>query len=212
MGRLKKFLLARLKPHTVRFLGLQLLIGGLIAEAIVLVAMEAGLHERLLSALFTIAIAIGVWLEEVGGHAIAVAEGTPRWLLLEPNVDRLPERLRPFAGTAFDLGFGGKEQRDQIYLVSLLEPALAIAGWKQVDWQWDLGRAESFSTHLSPRMYGKVGVSDVVVEAAMYGNEIAAADALANILNEIGIAASRGFADNTNANRNAVHILIGPKH
>ena len=60
------------------------------------------------------------------------------------------------------------------------------------------------------RHYGVVtGAVNIVVQAAMPGDKNAAAEALVSALNEIGIPATKENANNTNRNRNTVHILVG---
>src|ERR1700687_171695 len=106
MSQFKKFLLSRVRPEKLKSFGLRLLIAGLVADIIVLIVVPAGLCERLLSAVCTAAIVIGIWIEEVGDHGISLVAKMPRWELLEEKT--LVERLKQFAGTTFDIGFSGR--------------------------------------------------------------------------------------------------------
>jgi hypothetical protein len=128
------------------------------------------------------------------------------------QLNLLVSKISPFAGTQFDIAGSGNNDRALEDFVGLLE-TLSKAGWEQIDWIWDT-EGDTFQMPFlsSKHRYGvRTGITNVVVQAAMYGDKNAAADALANALNEIGIPATREFANNTNSNRNAVHLLIGPK-
>jgi hypothetical protein len=72
----------------------------------------------------------------LAGRLCCVVRYDGRWQLLEGNIAALVDQLRPFAGTKFDIGFGGKEMREQDDLVLELEAALGKAGWEQLNWHW----------------------------------------------------------------------------
>jgi hypothetical protein len=99
MSAINKFLLSIASPKALKSVGFKLLIAGLIAEAIVIVAIPSGTLEKALTALCTIAIAIGVWFEEVGGDEIAA----PRRLTPEQQ-RRIASKMSPFKGLRAVLG------------------------------------------------------------------------------------------------------------
>ena len=110
--------------------------------------------------------------------------------------------------------------RDQRSVLSALQSALVNAGWRYKDWNWDpVWKYESGGDLLDVRdavtgnLYGKVGVVNVVVEYAMHSDPPSgpAAEALAAVLNEVGIVATSEYANATNQNFNAVHVLVGSK-
>jgi hypothetical protein len=222
MSQLKNFLLSRVSPEALKSFGIRLLIAGLFGEAIVLVLLSPSLIERLLSALFTIAIAFGVWLEEVGDNVLAETAKKPRWQVLEAKEKQVTERIKPFSGTEFDLACSSDTDREQRNFLWTLQPVLENAGWKYTQWKWEPGY--EYDSNNNPlyvkdvrtdEIYGKVGVVSVVVEYAYFGEPPEktreAADALVAALNEIGITTAAEYSDLTNSNVNAVHVTVGPK-
>jgi hypothetical protein len=125
----------------------------------------------------------------------------------------LVTKISPFSGTKFDVGGSGKSDRALEDFNWLVEPALSKAGWVHIDWirdtNGDTFQMTPWSTG-TKRHYGVVtGAVNIVVQAAMPGDKNAAAEALVSALNEIGIPATKENANNTNRNRNTVHILVG---
>jgi hypothetical protein len=75
-------LLAVAFPQTLKSVGFAFVLSGLVAEAIVILLVSSGTVEKSLSVLCTVTIALGVWMEEVGGNAFA----TSRQLTLEQQL------------------------------------------------------------------------------------------------------------------------------
>lgn len=93
---MNKFLLSRASPEALKLLGYRLLIAGLLGEAVVIVLVPSGLGEKLLSAFFTLMIAVGVWFEQVGADA-------PRELTQEQQ-ERIAGKMTSFKGLRAVLG------------------------------------------------------------------------------------------------------------
>jgi hypothetical protein len=124
------------------------------------------------------------------------------------ELELLVSKISPFAGTQFNVAGGGKTDRALEYFYLVLEPALAKAGWEHIGWGV-LGE-ETFQMPYSEHWYGVVtGGTGVVVQAAMHGDKNAAAEALTDALNQIGIPAIKEYAQAKHANHHAVHILVG---
>lgn len=217
MTTIKNFLLSHVRPEQLKSFGLRLLIGALIADAIFIIEPLPGIWGKVATAFCAALLPLAVWLEGIGAHAVEAAQQMPRWQLVKDNEDSLIKRLTPFVGTKFDVACSGEEDRDARYLLSMLEPILSKAGWKHIDWQWEvtwnIDPHDIFKMrHVSDGfLYGRLIVPNVVIETWTGGESGLAADALAGALSEIGIATSRQDADLTNANTDAVHILIGRK-
>jgi hypothetical protein len=123
------------------------------------------------------------------------------------------ERIKPFAGTKFDIGHApvGREQWDFLWL---LEPAFPKAGWLFVEWQGP----QTFSKlnwATQPHTYGVANVSNVSIELNPESRAklLPAAQALSDALNSLGIAATvePNVISSSSMNFDAVHILVGAK-
>jgi hypothetical protein len=126
------------------------------------------------------------------------------------DLELLVSKISSFAGTQFNVAGGGKTDRALEYFHWVIEPALSKAGWVHIG--WDVLDEETFQMpySASKHSYGVVtGATGVVVRADMYSDKSAAADALVNALKEIGIPATKEYAQAKHTNRNAVHILVG---
>jgi hypothetical protein len=123
------------------------------------------------------------------------------------DLERLVSKIRPFSGTKFDVAGGGKTDRALEYFLWMIEPALAKAGWVHIG--WDVVGEETFHMPFTSQTYGLVtGVTGIEVLAAMHGDKNDAAQALVNALNEIGIPATKGYAQ-AKHDFNVVPILVG---
>lgn len=68
-----------------------MIIAGLVGEAIIIVFVATGTKEKALSVIFTLLIALGVWLEEIGGGAIEAREKAENALRLAELAARAEE-------------------------------------------------------------------------------------------------------------------------
>jgi hypothetical protein len=96
---MNKLLLSLAPPDTWRTFGFRLLVGALIAEALVIVIVPSGPLEKGLSVCCTLLIAAGVWIEEAASHAIAA----PRHLS-DAERRQLTAKMQPFKGLRAVLG------------------------------------------------------------------------------------------------------------
>src|ERR1700674_1657345 len=71
---INRFLLSLASPEALKFVGLWMIIAGLVAEAAVIIAVPSGGLEKTLSVLFTLLIAAGVWIEHVGTAALEAVQ------------------------------------------------------------------------------------------------------------------------------------------
>lgn len=132
---------------------------------------------------------------------------TPRTLTPDLRA-RLADKMKPFAGTQFDVALNPDTETRTLLLQ--LEDALAAAGWQELDW----AGAKPTLTRDKHHLAGVVGLSGVVIQ--MRADRVAklkpAADALAAALQLEGISASaelgQGVKDDNAA---ALHILVGNK-
>jgi hypothetical protein len=137
---------------------------------------------------------------------------TPRRELMTPKARTTSAaRLRPFAGTQFDVGFGNGdgEQADFIWD---LEEVLATVGWTQLGWGVHAQGAIVINRNLRP-LAASVGAQNVEVQIEPTHRlvKLAAVQALVDALTEIGIEARETTYNSVSTNAQAIHILVGPK-
>jgi hypothetical protein len=136
----------------------------------------------------------------------------PRRDMLAGKTDIVTERLKPFAGTEFDCGIGqGGEQADFWWD---LQPAIMVAGWTHIAWQYPPTDFPLFIAQGPDRpVSGSVGAANVEIHLHPEHREklLPAATALISALNEVGIAAREAGYNTHNINTGAIHILIGDK-
>jgi hypothetical protein len=214
MGDLSGFVLSFGSPATLKSTGVWMIIVGLAAEAIVIFAIPSGTFEKSASVVCTVVIALGVWVEHVGSHALEM----PRNELIEPAKVReeIVAKLHPFAGTKYDLGHP-QIAREVWNFMWQFEPVLAKAGWIQMDWIGGVRFQKQGDWPKDPATgqkywYGEANVSNVSIEVrpAYWDKLMPAASALTDALHAIGITA-RYDNNNTSQNDDAIHILVGPK-
>jgi hypothetical protein len=141
----------------------------------------------------------------------------PRQKILAPDEIRqlIKDRIRPFSGTEFDVGHPRFARETWDFLWSL-EPTILDAGWIQKDW---IGgdvfkkRPGDGKGWRDDHVYGLVNVGNVSIEMAPESRArlTPAAEALAAVLNEIGIDAVTYDDNNSSVNPNVIHVLVGPK-
>lgn len=132
------------------------------------------------------------------------------------NFSLLVERMKPFAGTKFDIGLGPEGMREQWDFSWQIEPAFGEAGWQMIDW-WG-GSVLRKWCNLDPKLlkvrpFGLANVVNVSIEMHP-SHKVAltpAAEALAQALREIGVTVSTEYNNNASANENVLHFLIGEK-
>ncbi len=139
---------------------------------------------------------------------------TRREILAEPgHVESFIEKIKPFAGTPFDVGHAGEGMREQWDFLWDLEPLFQKAGWIHVDW---IG-GTMFKKNNWPgnHWYGLANVINVSIELSPQARDklLPAATALAEALNGIGIAAAveATVISGTSANADVLHFLVGEK-
>ena len=139
---------------------------------------------------------------------------TPRFKLLTPEaVASIVEKLTPFAGTKFDIGHAdlGREQWDFLWQ---LEPIFAKAGWIFVDWDGPKTFGKINWT-MARHAYGVANVSNVSIELSPGKRDalLPAANALAEVLSSIGIAAvvEPHPISGVSQTVDAIHFLVGAK-
>jgi hypothetical protein len=98
-------------------------------------------------------------------------------------------KLRPFAGTPFDIGFG-EGDGEQADCAWDLEEILASAGWNQLPWGVHAVGIAVIHRNLRP-LAGSVGAQNIEIqlEPAHRQGRLAAAEALVATLNSAGIGA-----------------------
>jgi len=141
---------------------------------------------------------------------LALAKFRAPRLPTETQLSLLIERISPFAGTKFDVGHA-TEDREQWDFLWRLEPALTKAGWTHVDWLGGI----VFRKNNWPgnHLYGAMAVINVSIELSPNSQTLLmpAAESLVAALREIEIEATIADFNNSSANTDAVHLLVGPK-
>jgi len=150
---------------------------------------------------------------------LALAKFRAPRLPTREQLSLVAERLRPFAGTKFDIGLSASsgEQADFIWRLELalanFEEGIPNAGWIEVPWGfYQVGQQEiRRGPHRPPS--GSVAAQNVEIHLHPESREklLPAATALISVLKEIDIEAKdAGFNAHT-VNVDAIHILIGEK-
>jgi hypothetical protein len=108
-------LLRLASPKRLRTFGFRLLVAALIADALVIVFVQSGSPEKVLSFLCTLLIAAGVWIEEIADHAIAA----PR-RLTDKQRQLITDKMRLFKGLRAVLGAVPPSERNVEFLNQIL--------------------------------------------------------------------------------------------
>jgi hypothetical protein len=74
LARVSAFLLSRISAERLKPFGFRLLIGSLSGDVLVLIFVPPGLEEKILSAICTVGIIAGIWLEEIAERQLHGAE------------------------------------------------------------------------------------------------------------------------------------------
>ena len=69
----REFLLSRVSAQRLKMFGFRLLIASLFADALVIIFVPSGFMEKVLSAICTVGIILGIWLEEIADRHLAGA-------------------------------------------------------------------------------------------------------------------------------------------
>ena len=129
------------------------------------------------------------------------------------EADKIIASLKPFAGTKFDIGHApsGREQWDFLWL---LEPVFPKADWVFVNWEGPQ-KFSKLNWTMEWHWYGVANVLNVSIELTPEHRSklLPAAEALAKVLNDIGIAAEVEDhpISGTSATADAIHILVREK-
>jgi hypothetical protein len=137
---------------------------------------------------------------------------TPRRSLMPAIAKQeVADKLRAFAETPFDVGFGDGDG-EQADCAWDLEEILAKAGWNQLPWGVHAVGISVILRNLRP-VAGSVGAQNVEIQMEQESRQarLAAAEALVAALNAIGIEAKETPYNTPNNNVHAIHVLIGPK-
>jgi hypothetical protein len=200
--------------EAVKWIGIIVLIGSLAAEIVLILCVPSGSTEKVLSAICTAGIILGILFEELGVHEISRLEKAPRRDIIAGKESWVTDPLKSFSGISFDAGIGPNDKDVEDFLWDL-EPCLWAAGWKQEDWTWPDGSKSGERRGASGRPTIATGQAASNVSVQIHpGSENAfgdAADALVAALNKNGIAAERHGFNIHNGNPKAMHILIGPR-
>jgi hypothetical protein len=190
-----------------------LIIVGLLVEIAAVFVFQKPWVESVVSISANALIVIGVWGElfferrskEAGDKLVtaaleraAKAENdliefrTPRRAKIRPQIDALAEQLKPFAGTKFDIGFGGSdgEQADCCWDI---EEVLEKANWHQEPWgKVTAGPAAINDRGLLRPYAGNVAATNVEIhiEPEWRQSLLPPAKALISALNGTGVKAS----------------------
>jgi hypothetical protein len=137
----------------------------------------------------------------------------PRLLAGKP-LAQFSEKMKPFAGTKFDVAITPGSIEPENFSVSV-ERALVAVGWVELDWtQTEFGFLLDRSTMKMPKA-GSIPTASAIVALAHPNDppEVwSAAQALARALDEAGFAAGAGNTMTTKStNAATVHLIVGEK-
>jgi hypothetical protein len=135
---LRSGLLSLASPKRLKLIGLWMIIAGLIGDAGIIAFIPSGTIEKILSALSSLVIALGVWVEEVGADAI----NAPRELD-DKQAQEIIAKISAFPGTPFAID---ADPAAEYAFVNRLIEVLQRAGWR---WQ-------SYSTSLCTLPVGDI--------------------------------------------------------
>jgi hypothetical protein len=129
---------------------------------------------------------------------------------------KLVSELKLFAGTEFDASTS-VENTEQLRLLVSLTEILSKAGWKQIDWKYAVPGIPTYKAGnpTSPDI-GSAATDNIDVQVHRESIERLkpAADALARVLNAIGIKANAPVIDRNTQNTGnvqALHLIVGHK-
>jgi hypothetical protein len=220
---LRSSLLSLASPKRLKLVGLWMIIAGLIGEAIVIVFVPSGPFEKILSVIFTLIIALGVWVEEVAGEAIEAREKAEADLKIAELNARVAEANQKAQEASLELAkfrsprsvtnekseemaaklrrFSGTpydmvvSSNDSEISAFLLHirAILDKAGWTALPWD---APSQVIRPIIGPTVGIGISVSNVFITADFQGARILvpAAQGLAEELRAIGIEASAGSA------------------
>jgi hypothetical protein len=135
----------------------------------------------------------------------------PRLLTLERQA-RISSRLKPFAGTPFDVAVGPMGDPEPVVLATAILSTLTNAGWHQIEWK--TRDAQLLLTEPGKPNFGAAAVTNVIVDIhpAQAERLWSIAKALEAVLVAEGIdAQAQQGSGGRNTNENAIHIMIGRK-
>jgi hypothetical protein len=216
---MKRWLLSCVSAERLEAIGLWLIIAGLIGEAALVFSLVETSFEKLLTFLFTLAIAAGVWIENVGSADISsekdarIAEANARTKEAELALARLEERFSRRKITQKDQQFiadkisAFKGQKGQIGCSPIEFESMRLEGGLHAALQmggWEITRG--VPTHMP--MSGGISIASTA-----HPQSVAAAKQLCDALNAIGLLAMAApflaFDDPPTSTR--VFVTIGPK-
>lgn len=214
-----------------RDIGIDLVIGGIIAEVLIETFWPKNKErsKKIRMGLAGAVVAFGIWIETGESNKAddisddirhsqqsRIATQQEKIFSLETclaarhmSLDKqykLTAALNPFAGTAFDAAIGPRDDPEPLYLLRAIHSALVAAGWKAQAWT----TGDTLLTEAPMPPIGETMVTNVIVDVgpthwAKFGQ---AATALAKALADAGIDA---IADTkpTSIDTDAIHIRIG---
>jgi hypothetical protein len=130
----------------------------------------------------------------------------PRYLT-DQSKEYIIEKMRPFAGTTFDLG--SNNDKEPLATAELIQEPLDAAGWKFLDWS-----GTQTLTRSDGRQVGITVDTGVVIgfEKAHESQLSPIAKALADALSHENISAAAKFTDYIpNNNHTTIHVIVGTK-
>jgi hypothetical protein len=196
-----------------------MIVGGLVGEAATIVFVPPGSIEKSLSVAFTLIIAAGVWIEEVGAEAsdaisereiaelsVRAAEATDRALATQLALEKfkaprtltreqqaiIADRLKEYSGMQFIVEAIGENEPQQT--AQQIGYALASAGWSK------------FNGEIEPPFFEE----GVVIEFDVPTRGSKVAKTVANEISAAGIVARSG-RPLRGLGPNAIRVLVGPK-
>lgn len=233
---MKRSLLRVFSAETVELIGLWLIISGLVGEAVLIFWKIETSWEKPLTFVFTVAIALGVWIESVGAGDISsekdarIAEANARALEAQLALEKYRARrhltqeqwrsivakIVSFGPQQFDMAVNDADPEAQRIGNSIFHHLRTMAGWRCINWlqpgsavvRWQPPSADFPDWGINTMTIG-VQIQVIPKERDALGPS---ARALAEALNAEGVEtkAELGLGSHSK-NANTIHILVGSK-
>jgi hypothetical protein len=233
---MKRSLLRVLSAEKAEFIGLWLIIAGLVGEAVLIFWKIDPSWERPLTFVFTVAIALGVWIESVGASDISsekdarIAEANARALeaqlalekykarrhLSQEQWHRIVARIAEYGPQQFDVAVNNADPEAQRIATSIFHHLWTVAKWRPIHWVQPGVMVVKWEPPGGPIPDWGINTMTIGVQIQVIPSERdtlgSAAAALAEALNAEGVETKAELGVGSHSkNANTIHILVGQK-
>jgi hypothetical protein len=205
MDSLSRFILSFGTPSAIKSVGNDLVIAGLIGEALIIIILKSGKIEKALLVAAALIIAVGVWFERIADNQ----SEAPRLLTTSQQQD-ISSKMSAFPKTP--VVFGVFQDPEAIALLNQMSRILISANWVEQEWKGGGDIVLNRGPGHPSAGYTYVGGLYVQADNSHAADFGPIARELAKLLSDDGISANAEVGRMTpNDNKNAIRILIGQK-